>query len=163
MRGYTLIELLLTLVLLGILSVAAMGLFANKNSFSVTVVADQVMSQLNLTQQVALGRHSFNAAGVPVDTRFNISSSGGELDLSVTQGNYQSASRVNADSVTVSWKTSATTHCGSATAVTSSDLTVNFNHAGETNNNVLICLAGQRQIPICITRLGLVYEGFCES
>ena len=158
--GFTLVELVLTIVILAILSVLAIGLFASKDSYTARATADQILAQARLAQQVALGR-SLN-----INTSFTVARSGDSLTLSVTQDTYSSIRNADAQSVTVSWKEAGTTACGGGSTA---DFTVQFDRNGDALSpggnpvNTLVCVVGSQTIPICISSLGYAYEGVCDS
>jgi len=158
--GFTLVELVLTLVLIAVLAVSAMALFASKDSYTARTTVDKILAQARLAQQVALGR------SLEINTNFNVSRSGDSLTLSVIQDTYSSIRNADAQSVTVSWKDAGTTACGGGSAT---DFTVQFDRNGDALSpggnpaNTLICVVGSQTIPICISSLGSAYEGVCDS
>ena len=162
-RGFTLVELVLTLILVSILAALGIGLFSTKDSFVAKTVTDQIIAHARLAQQVALGRHVSDTSGNLIDTRLILSQSGNDLKLDVSQGNYASTQRIDAQTIAISWKTSGTTSCGDGTSLSSSAFILNFDQSADTVGNALICIQGQRDIAVCITRLGFAYEGVCES
>ena len=54
-QGFTLVELVLVLILIGVLSVGAVGLFSGSSNYSTFIAKDLLVSQSLLAQQVALG------------------------------------------------------------------------------------------------------------
>ncbi len=158
--GFTLVELVLTLVLISILAASAMALFASKDAYTARTTADQILAQARLAQQVALGR-SLN-----INTSFTVARSGDSLTLSVTQDTYSSIRNADAQAVTVSWKEAGTTACGGGSTA---DFTVQFDREGDALSpggnpvNTLICVVGSQTIPVCISSLGYAYEGVCDS
>ncbi len=53
--GFTIVELVMVILLIGILSVSAIPLFSSKDSFSTRIASEQLVSQFQLAQRVALG------------------------------------------------------------------------------------------------------------
>lgn len=53
--GFTLIELVMVMVLIGVLSYGASSLFASRDAYSSFVAKDQLISQALFAQQIALG------------------------------------------------------------------------------------------------------------
>ncbi|MBU6952852.1 prepilin-type N-terminal cleavage/methylation domain-containing protein [Hahella sp. HN01] len=158
--GFTMIEMIMVMILLGILSVTAISLFATRDAYSARVVADQILSQARLAEQIALGRRAAST------TTLTLSLSGSDFSGVVAQGGYVSQRDVDASGVSINWSQSATTSCaGSALPAT-----ITFNQDGDVINpatsgttNTLICVSGDTVYPICVTTLGYAYEGFCES
>ena len=162
--GFTLIELISVIVILGILATTSLGLFSKKESFEARVVANQLIASLHLGQQLALSREN-QPAGVPVSVI--ISQTGSEwsfgiwdLDASVA-GNlaFDSASVERSDTVlrvsTADFTSSCTSLPASNSFTISYDSDGNLSGAGRTR----LCVVGEQTIQICITSLGFAYEG----
>lgn len=70
-RGFTLVELITIIVILGIISVVALPRFADNNAFRDRATADQVASAIRYAQKVAIASHSTVTVsisnGTPVD------------------------------------------------------------------------------------------------
>ncbi|WP_020406370.1 prepilin-type N-terminal cleavage/methylation domain-containing protein [Hahella ganghwensis] len=158
--GFTLVELVLVLILTSVLAASAIGLFATKDGYTARTTADLILAQARLAQQVALGR------SLSSNVSFSVSRSGDDLTLAVTQSPYSSIRDADVQGVTVSWKESSTASCSGGS---SSDFTVQFDRRGDATSpggnavDTLICVVGNRTIPICISSLGYAYEGVCES
>ncbi len=161
MRGFTLVEVVLTLLLVSIISVLGIGLFASKDSYTNRTVADQILSQARLAQQVALGR------SIDTTTSFTVTKTSDAILLRIEQGSYQEERTLDGISGnSIFWKDSGTTSCGGGS---SSNFTLTFNREGDATSpggnatNTLICISGSQTIPICISPLGFAYEGVCDS
>ena len=157
-KGFTLVELVLTLVLVGILSVSAIGLFATSDSYTARTVADRFLAQARFAQQVALAR----AADTVTPIGLSVTRSGNTVSLSVTTGGLPAIREINASGVVIRRKTSGTSACGGGTA---SNFTLQFDRRGNLNPavNNLICIDGQQTIAICISPLGYAYEAVCDT
>jgi len=157
-RGFTLVELLLTLVLLGILAVSAIGLFSTRDSYTARAAADLLLSQARLAQQTALAQ----AADASIGIALSVTRVTDNLTVSVTAAGFNSQRDTNARGVVVSHKTSGTTACGGGS---DSNFTLQFDGSGNLTSGVhnLICITGQQTIPLCITPQGYAYEAVCES
>ncbi len=57
-KGFTLIELIMVMILVGILSVAIIPRFANKNAFDERGFFDQSISMVRYAQKVAIAQHT---------------------------------------------------------------------------------------------------------
>lgn len=64
--GFTLVELVITLVIIGILSVAALGLFANRADFTPFTARESLISASLLAQQRALAHQQTTAVTLTV-------------------------------------------------------------------------------------------------
>ena len=160
-HGFTLIEVVLTLVLIGVLGFASIGLFASKDRYLARTVADQLLSQARLAQQVALATAADSGSAV----NLQLSRTADEITSRVNSGDFDSQRSFDANGVVVSLKTSGTTACGGGS---DSDFTLEFDGNGNltgdhTDLHLLICTSGQLTIPICITPQGYAYEAVCES
>jgi len=58
MIGFTLVELIMTMVIIGIIAVVAVPRFSDNNVFQSRGFADQVLASLRYAQKVAIARHS---------------------------------------------------------------------------------------------------------
>jgi len=80
-QGFTIVELVIVIILLGILSYSAIPLFATKSSYSSKLAADQLVSQLQLAQRVALG---MSAQATPVSVAISVTSSVWQITVQKT-------------------------------------------------------------------------------
>lgn len=80
--GFTIIELIMVIVLIGILSVGARSLFFSRDSYAGFLARDQLVSAALLAQQQALGMSAVNnpvtlvVANTGTDWTFTVSKSG---------------------------------------------------------------------------------------
>ncbi|MBU1777435.1 MAG: prepilin-type N-terminal cleavage/methylation domain-containing protein, partial [Gammaproteobacteria bacterium] len=65
--GFTLVEMITIIVILGIISVVAMPRFADTDAFRNRATADQVAAALRYAQKVAIASHAPVAAPVRVN------------------------------------------------------------------------------------------------
>jgi|TARA_R110001599_G_scaffold5114_1_gene25649 prepilin-type N-terminal cleavage/methylation domain-containing protein len=80
-KGFTLIELVMVIVLLGILSIGASGLFSSKSSYAEFIAKEQLIAQGLLAQQIAFG---MSATSSPVSLSIN-RAAGGETSFTLTK------------------------------------------------------------------------------
>jgi len=62
-RGFTLVELIAVIVILGIIAIVAIPRFFDRNTFDSRSFYDQVISTLRYAQKAAIAQHSFVCVG----------------------------------------------------------------------------------------------------
>lgn len=74
--GFTLVELVMVIILIGVLSVLGVGLFANRSAFSPLLATQQLESAVLLAQQAGLagnsGRSSFDVSFADPNLSFKV-------------------------------------------------------------------------------------------
>jgi prepilin-type N-terminal cleavage/methylation domain-containing protein len=148
-KGFTLIELVMVIVLLGILSVGVSGLFSSKSSYAEYIAKEQLISQGLLAQQIAFG---MSATSDPVSLSVTRSSSGqtsfsltkvGQppltelLDTSLNSPLVDGSALANGTSVTFIWNSKA-------------GMSDNTKHS--------ITFVGDKSYRVCFSASGYVYE-----
>jgi prepilin-type N-terminal cleavage/methylation domain-containing protein len=148
-QGFTLIELVMVIVLIGILSYGATSLFASKSTYAEFLAKEQLIAQGLLAQQVALGMSatvnpvsliiSRDAAG---QTSFSLNKAGQtalleRLDPALASPLIDGAALVNGSSVTFTWNSDAA-------------LADNANHE--------VRFVGDQTYRVCFSASGYVYE-----
>lgn len=143
--GFTLVELVMVIILIGVLSALGVGLFAGRSAFSPLLATQQLASATLLAQQAAL-------AGNVADT-LTIEEGGSKFRFIVGAGT--SASR-----------TFELPREGTSLSVAggSLPLTITFNPGGapDTGANLDFTLSGDSTYQICLSSLGAVYRGSCQ-
>lgn len=171
--GFTLIELIITLVILGIVSAVVIPRFISGNSFNAVLVRDQLVAMIRNAQQAALGRANVSLTFTP--------NSGGS-DLSVARADSVGPTEtVNIDlsSVTLSGDINVTSSCGSvngqAAITDSTPMTINFGELGSlansgvtgsvgpVNSGLRICLNNDPVFSVCVSPSGFAYAGDCDD
>lgn len=148
-QGFTLIELVMVIVLIGILSYGANSLFSSKSTYTEFIAKEQLISQGLLAQQVALG---MTAMPDPVSLVINRSGTGQtsislikagqpplleQLDSALTSPLIDGTALLNGSSFTFTWNSDAA-------------LSDNANHE--------VRFVGDRTYRVCFSASGYVYE-----
>lgn len=153
-RGFTLIELIMVLVMLGILSTGARALFLARSEMAGALVQDQLILSVRLAQQNALAKS--RSAGVT----HTMSSLGDDYRLNIFHSSFQDIREIEGQETTVTVSTSALT--GSCTAVTGTlPHTLLFDSQGRTTAT-RYCIGGSREYSVCVSGEGYAYEGACD-
>lgn len=147
--GFTLVELVMVLILIGIISSLSIGLFAGRSAFSPLLAAQQLSSATLLAQQAALAG---NEAG------------------SMTVSENATAFQFTIGSGTGSERAFEIPREGTALAVTAAGaggilpFTVQFDNQGTpvASTNTLFTFTGESRYDVCLSSLGAVYAGACS-
>jgi MSHA pilin protein MshC len=156
-QGFTLIELITVIILLGILSAFAISRFPSKQSFSTTVIVNQLIASARLAQQTALSRSSVLSSG---HTQLNVAGTSESWQLVVTSGPITYEAEVGRDDEQVRFGTDFTSSCST---LSSSALTVTFDGNGNRvpAQNLRVCIDSNVDRELCISSSGYIYEGSC--
>lgn len=142
--GFTLVELVMVIILIGVLSALGVGLFAGRSAFSPLLATQQLASATLLAQQAAL-------AGNVADT-LTIEEGGSKFRFIVGAGT--SASR-----------TFELPREGTSLSVAGGlPLTITFNSDGapDSGANFQFSFTGDSTFDTCVSSLGAVYRGSCQ-
>ena len=146
--GFTLVELVMVIVLIGILSYGATSLFASKSTYAEYIAKEQLISQGLLAQQIALGMSattnpvsliiSRNAGG---ETSFSLNKAGQAalletLDSSLNSPLVDGSALANGASYTFTWDSTGS-------------LSDNTNHE--------VRFVGDKTYRVCFSASGYVY------
>lgn len=143
--GFTLVELVMVIILIGVLSALGIGLFAGRSAFSPLLATQQLASATLLAQQAAL-------AGNPGNT------------LTIEQGSDDFRFIVGAGSGNP--RTFAIAREGTGLSVPGGlPLTLTFDARGApaTGANLQFTFFGDSTFETCLSSLGAVYAGSCQS
>ena len=163
-KGFTLIELISVIIILGILASVAVGLFATKDNFASEVVKNQLISSLRLSQQLALGRQNLSTS-VPVTLIVGQSSGDWTFDIwdsaAALPGNaaYDTA---NIEIANTSIRVTTSDFSSACSAISSStNFSVSFDGDGNllSGGRVRLCVIGDQTSQVCISSLGFAYAG----
>jgi len=151
--GFTLVELVMVLVLIGVLSALGIGLFARSSAFSPLLATQQLASATLLAQQAALAGNPSNLV------TFSRNSSSDELELDVGSS-YDFA--IELKGATVGYRTSS-----GSSFITLGSHSIQFGRKGwvdnpgvgpETTEFRISGDSGTTSFFICISSLGAVYQ-----
>lgn len=147
--GFTLIELVMVIVLLGILSLGVSGLFSSKSSYAEFIAKEQLIAQGLLAQQMAFG---MSAVTNPVSLSIS-KSAGGETSFTLT--------KVGQTPITELLDASLNSPLVDGSALTnSSSATFTWNSKAELsdNTNHSVTFVGDTSYRVCFSSSGYVYE-----
>ena len=163
-EGFTLIELISVIIILGILASTAGGLFATKENFEASVLKNQLLSSFRLSQQLALSRQNLSTS-VPVS--LIIAQTSDEWTFTIWDSNPAGVgntafdtSSVERSSATLRFSTSDfATACSGLSSSTS--YTVSFDGDGNllSGGQLRVCAVGEQTYQLCVSSLGFAYEG----
>lgn len=148
--GFTLVELVMVVVLLGLLSYGGVSLFASRSEYSVFVAKDLLISQALLAQQVALGNSTTaNPASLTISNTsgtwvFGIQKAGGTNPTPVSVES--DGNTLQIDGVTLASGGSRTFTWTSAAVLSD-------------GNDHVVRFVGDRAFTICLSSQGYAYEG----
>jgi MSHA pilin protein MshC len=143
-HGFTLVELVMVLVLVGVFSALGIGLFASRSAFSPLLATQQLASATLLAQQAAL-------AGNPASTLIIEQQTD---DFRFTVGPGTSSPRV--------FEISREGTSLSASGGLPVTLTFGADGMPVSRKNLSLTFSGDSSFQTCISSLGAVYAGGCQ-
>ena len=172
-RGFTLVEAIIIIVLVGIVSAFAISRFVGGSSFNPAIVRDQIIAMARNAQQNALGRPDVELTLTP-------NAGGSELTLTVSDSggvvNQQSAPlgdvSLSGDINTVS---SCGTTGGAQSISNATPMTINFGELGDleisgvtgstgaVTSALRICVNNNPVNSVCVSPSGFAYAGDCDG
>ncbi len=149
-RGFTLIELVMVMVLIGLLSYGGISLFTARSEYSNFVAKDLLISQALLAQQIALG-----SSGTVNPVSLAVANTGDAWRFSV-----QKVGAINPAPVTVESDDNTLLVDGVSLGSGSSRTFTWTNGALLSDgNNHVIRFAGENAFSVCLSSQGYAYEG----
>lgn len=147
--GFTLVELVMVIILLGVLSALGIGLFARSSGFSPLLVTQQLESATLLAQQAAL-------AGNP-SSSLTVSQSPSEFEFQAADSRFS----ISREGTSLSYRRSDQS---SFQSVGSAGLTIGFNSFGRVSTpasgvGYQFRISGDSTYEVCLSALGAVYRG----
>lgn len=149
-KGFTLIELVMVIVLLGLLSYGGISLFTARSEYSTFVAKDLLISQALLAQQIALGNSS---AANPVS--LNISNTGDVWRFGIQKVGVTNPTPVSVES------DGNTLQIDGITLGSGGSQTFTWTNGAvlSDGNDHVIRFAGENSFSVCLSSQGYAYEG----
>lgn len=165
-KGFTLIELIIVIILISILSALGVGLLVGTDGFSARVSGDQWLTSLRLSQRLALLKQSSSAL-----VSMTVTQSSSDWNISIDFSGIQLNSfdiernRVNFHSTTSDFASS----CDALPSATF-PLTLYFDGYGDLvtsgrtqlSTNTRFCFENGNSEELCISPSGYAYAGTCQ-
>ena len=152
--GFTMIELIMVMVVLGILSASASGLFSSKSTYVTFIAKDQLISMSLLAQQAALAQQKETIVLCITQTsdewvfevhKTNCSTSGADLYVQ---------SKVERENAILLQDALA--------FVSPQTFTYNKSASLSGGNNILFLFDGDSDQEVCLSSTGYAYSGVCQ-
>ena len=170
-NGFTIVEIIIALVLVGIVGAVTISRFIGGNSFNPLAVQGQIVSIIRAGQQSTLGR-----SGVEVTLTPNAPGSELTVELEDAGGAIETQT-IDLGGVTLSGDVNTTDSCddtaGATTVSSGSPMVIRFGELGDLGNSgfgagtavtsaVRVCLNNDSQFSVCVSPAGFAYEGDCD-
>lgn len=169
--GFTLIEAVIVITLIGIISVVTISRFLGGNAFNPLAVQGQIVSMIRAGQQSALGRNDVEVTLTPNGTGTELT-----VELEDISGAIETQT-VELRGVTLSGDVNDTDSCevtsGATTISSGSPMILRFEELGDLGNSgfgagtavttaVRICVNNDADFSVCVSPAGFAYEGNCD-
>ncbi|WP_430461583.1 type II secretion system protein [Thalassolituus sp. LLYu03] len=149
-QGFTLVELIMVILLIGILSAAGMSLFARSDAFSALAARDRMMAMGLVAQKRALANSGAGGA-----VTFTVAQSSSSFVFSVLQNSVLLASdAISRSGLSLSLDGSA--------MVDGQTETISFAADGSTGANRQWLFSGSQSRAFCQTSTGFLHDGNCQ-
>ncbi|GAB5499202.1 MAG: hypothetical protein PsegKO_15130 [Pseudohongiellaceae bacterium] len=171
-RGFTLVEVIVVIVLIGIVSALIVPRFLGSTSFNPVIIRDQIITMVRSAQQGALGRPDVEMTITP-----NPAGSEVTLTLSDNSGVFEENTAPLGD-VSLSGDINTTASCGttsgSQSISNSAPMTINFGELGDlavsgvtgstgaVTSALRICVNNNPVNSVCVSPSGFAYAGDCD-
>lgn len=148
--GFTLVELVMVIILIGVLSALGVGLFASRSAFSPLLATQQLASATLLAQQAALAGNSSSTLTIEQtsdELKFRVASSEFVLPRHGTDMAYRVAGNP-------------------FVGVPASGIVIGFSPLGRVaapaaRTNIDFRITGESTFNLCLSSLGAVFSGAC--
>jgi MSHA pilin protein MshC len=156
-QGFTLIELITVIILLGFLSAFAASRFPSSQGYSTTIISNQLIASLRLAQQTALSRSSVDSTN---HTQLNVTGGIDDWRLVVSSGSLIYDAQVGREDENIYFGSNLAVSCSALSPV---PLTITFDGDGNRVpfENLRVCIDSATDIELCISASGYAYEGSC--
>lgn len=173
--GFTIVEIVVAIFLVGILSAVTISRFLDGNAFNASIVRDQIISLARIAQQSALGRDNVRLTITP-------NGAGDSVTIAASESNGAviiDSATVSLDSVTLNGDINITSSCepsGAGNAITAANpMIIEFGKLGELKDTasgagagtitkgVRVCLNASALDSVCVSPSGFAYAGDCDG
>lgn len=168
LTGYTVIELVIVILIVGIVSAFAMARILRGDSYNSAVISDQIISMARSAQQKAIGRNDVTLVLQPVgnDLAIRVQDSSGVVQTATMA---MSSTQLYAD---VNVLLSCSTLPVGGLVSNSTPMVLNFSSLGDIvtggiggaltiNTGARICVTPDVALSVCISAAGFAYRGDC--
>ncbi len=165
MKGFTLLELVIVMILISIISALGVGLFSSTSAFDARLASDQWLGSLRLSQKLALLKQHPSQL-----LTFTASQDSQQWEISVAQGGSE-LNAMNIDRNRVELRSSTTDFASSCATLplTSFPLVLYVNGYGDQvdasrvqlSANTRLCFVATETVELCISPSGYAYGGAC--
>ncbi|MDX5441425.1 MAG: type II secretion system GspH family protein [Alteromonadaceae bacterium] len=150
--GFTLVELVMVVILIGVLSALGVGLFARNTAFSPLLATQQLASATLLAQQAALAGNPSNSVTI------RQTSNAFEFEAA------DSLFSIRREGASVAYQVAGQS---GLTPIPGGGFTINFDRMGRlaapfSGQSLQFQISGDRDFTLCLSSLGAVYQGPCS-
>ena len=153
-KGFTMIELIMVMVVLGILSASASSLFSSKSTYVTYIAKDQLISMSLLAQQAALAQQRETIALCITQTSDEWIFEVHKDDCASTGIDIYIQSRVERENAILLQDALA--------FVSPQTFTFNQSASLSGGNNIQFLFDGDSDQEVCLTSTGFAYSGVCQ-
>ena len=166
MKGFTLIELIIVIILISILAGLGIGLLSGTDGFAPRVAMDQLLNSLRLSQRLALLKQSSSEL---LDVTLSQTSDSWNVSVNFDGAELNSFD-IDRNRVSMSGSTSDFASSCDALPLITFPMTFYLdgygNHVSaarvQQNTNQRLCFIGDDSVELCIGPSGYAYAGACE-
>ncbi len=166
MKGFTLIELIVVIILMSILSALSIGLLSGTDNFSTRIISDQWLTSLRLSQRLSLLKQN------PTQLlSLNITQNSNAWLLDIRQAG-SSLNQFEVDKKQISIHQSISDFASACSALPQASFPLRFyfngygNHVNasriQLSSNQRLCFSGSQTVELCLSPSGYAYVGSCE-